>query len=208
MFLLNHKGEAMELSLSEQETTEFSLCFMEYLFNKYNLEEFEQFLLQNNVKPILPPSSPCSKISRYFRFMNAIDESCLSISERELMSVCDKDKMSQENFRCQYNEIFEKLIHQILSLPKGYCMYSYDGGAKILPPEYKIRSLNEGEQSAPRNHITFGIYYTKFDESTEYDVFRNNNLALEARWRMAQQENVAALLFSEVDVVRKFSRQL
>lgn len=179
----------------------FEMSLFKYLYSCYSLEEFEEELCGKKIKPMLDAQSYCSTISKYFRFMNKIDYSQLSLPEREYISQNFTNETAvEQNWNKQRPiTIYKKIIKDIHTRPKGYTEYRYDGYT-IENVEPRFFSSNY----APNNYLTFGLYYTQFDENTEMDDFRNHNIVVKIV-NQFQANDIAVLVFSEVDMYRMAS---
>lgn len=179
----------------------FEISLLQYLYSHYKLEGFEEVLHSKRIKPILNTQAYCSTISKYFRLMNYIDYAQLSLSDREYISLyfTNETDVEQNWNRDQSVTIYQKIIQNIHSRPKGYTEYRYDGHAtENVEPRFLSSNC------APNNYITFGLYYTQFDENTEMDEFRNHNIVVKIVNQL-QDNDVAVLMFSEVDLYRMAS---
>ena len=179
----------------------FEIALLKYLYSYYNLEKAEELLYTQKIEPILNTLVFSSKISKYFRFMNKIDYSKLSFFEKRYIA---KHFSNENDVERNWNQkkaisIYHKIINNIHSQPKGYIKYCYDGSIiEGVTPSF------DSPNYAPNNYITFGIYYTQFDENTENDDFRNYNIIVDIA-NAFQENDVAVVLFSEVDMYRMTS---
>lgn len=181
----------------------FEMSLFKYLYSCYGLGEFEEELCSKKIKPMLDTQSYCLTISKYFRFMNRIDDSQLSLPDREyiLQNFTNETDVEQNWNKERPMTIYKKIIKNIHSRPKGYTEYRYDGYA-IENVEPRFFSSNY----APNNYLTFGLYYTQFDENTEMDDFRNHNIVVKIVDQLQDDDiAIAVLMFSEVDMYRMAS---
>jgi len=185
--------------------TYFEISLFNYLFSFYKLDEAEALLCNQKIKPLLDMNVYVSKISKYIRFMNKPNYSKLSFWDRKYIS---KHFTNEFDIEKNWNKkksinIYNKLIKEILMRPNGSTVYCYDGTAlRNHQPHIDLST-----QFAPNNYITFGIYYTQFDENTKDDDFRNYNIVVDIANHL-QANNIAIVLFSEVDVYKMDSVRL
>lgn len=182
----------------------FEISLFRYLHAYYRLEQFEQELHSKMVKPLLDLRGYCSTISQYFRLMNHIDYSQLSLSDREYIAAnftCEADVEQNWN-KAESLGIYQESIKQIYARPSGYTKYQYDGGAtENVEPHFFASNY------APTNYITFGAYYTQFEDNMGMDEFRNHNAMVRVVNRVQDNEKVAMLMFSENDIFQRLSVQ-
>lgn len=179
----------------------FEIALFKHLYFLYKLNEAEEYLQKCKIKPLLAQDVPVAAISKYFRLMNIIDYSKLSFFDKRHINKFFSNKTNHltAHFDNKTLNIFKKVTDHISVAKKGYTLYNYDGSAS---DSKSISGFCNG--SAPNNHITFGLYYTQFDENTEVDEFRNYNIIAELSNRL-QQKNIAIVSFSEIDVYKQLA---
>ena len=183
----------------------FELALLKYLYSCYGLEKAEEELKKGGVAPLLPNTAAAS-ISQYFRFMNKIDYSKLTVREkmyinRKFTSIADVEKHGADE---RAVSIYKKIVENIQSIPMEMVIYSCDGSVRKEGKHFSLSTIN---QMARSNHVTFGIYYTEaYDADEEDDTAAGIicNLAND----LQEEKDIDFALFTEAHFYSKLAVEL